>query len=506
MIRAFICICLRYYQSRINRFIRGPVCYRQCAVLIGDVIACCDVFACSVLDHCCARNVITAAYQRLAARYRDRVYRVAVHQFSSRLRPAVIRQRFAVVNLAVAFCRDRDLDLLSRDRSAGFLRDIAHCSRYRVLEPSGRYIRHRDHVRRCRLYCRSRCHIRKCALCQRYASNFTQRDRLRCVVDVRRRDVECYRITYVVDRGFHRIRLRYYQIRIYRLIRRAVRHRQSAVRIRDGIIRRNICLAVLYNCSTRYIRRFAYQRLRTCYRDTLDCIRALQSCRCSVLPPAVRQCCSVIYLRVTIRSNCQRRLRNAQLANRVGALRVVVLVRYRPREGVAHCALCNVCYGCCRRRRDRYHVSSAQRVLILAGLAVQSRRARRLSIRYRVDRLRMRAAVVCPLVTVRLHRQRLRARRYFQFANRIADRVVCRCNAAPRDRVGVVALSNSRLRARDLYGNAFCSGQAHSHIRACRQRGICAVKRRFTAGRQCTAVVFLLVAVRYYRQRRRIDL
>ena len=165
-----------------------------------------------------------------------------------------------------------------------------------------------------------------------------------------------------------------------------------------------------------------------------------------------------------------------------------------------------MCYGCCRRRRDRYHVSSAQRVLILAGLAVQSRRARRLSIRYRVDRLRMRAAVVCPLVTVRLHRQRLRALLDFQLANSLADRVVCRCHIAPRDRVGVVALAHRRLRARDLYGNAFCSSQAHTYIRACRQRCLGAAERRFTAGRQCLAVVFLRRAVCYYRQRRRIDL
>ena len=240
------------------------------------------------------------------------------------------------------------------------------------------------------------------------------------------------------------------------------------------------------------VRNFTHVRDRARYRERRRF--AIHKARNA----AVRsQRIAVVFLLVALRDDRQRRRRYAQLADRVGALRIVALVRYRPGERVVHVALCDMRDRRRRCRRDRDHVARAQRRRTRRRAFRDRYRVRLVvAVRDRVFVLRMRVAVIRPLAVRRLDLQFLRAGLDFQLADVLAQRVVALGRSAvPGQRVRVVALADFRLAARYFE----------------RRSLLLAAVRRYEAGdaarcRQRRAVVFLLAALRDDRQRRRRDL
>ena len=91
---------------------------------------------------------------------------------------------------------------------------------------------------------------------------------------------------------------------------------QRTVYICDLVVRCYVSLAVLHNSCTRDVRLGSHFSDRTGHCYAVHSVCSLQSCRSCILPSIVRQRCAVVFLAVTVSSDCQRRLRNLQPAIR----------------------------------------------------------------------------------------------------------------------------------------------------------------------------------------------
>ena len=115
----------------------GAVGDGQLAVDVGDLVAGGHVLLRGVHDLGLGRDVVALADQRLGAGDLDGLDRVALCQLAVGLRPAVVGQLGAVVDLLVGGRRDGDGDGLGLDRVVAVLLEVAELDGDFVLDAAG---------------------------------------------------------------------------------------------------------------------------------------------------------------------------------------------------------------------------------------------------------------------------------------------------------------------------------------------------------------------------------
>ena len=103
--------------------------------------------------------------------------------------------------------------------------------------------------------------------------------------------------------------------------------------------------------------------------------------------------------------------------------------------------------------------------------------------------------VICPALRRRCDHNCLGASLDLEFADGLCYLVVCRCDAAPCDLIGVAALAYRCLSTSDLDLDSLCTCESYFYVFACLQSSIGLAECCFAACCQCLAVVLLLVTV-----------
>ena len=140
---------------------------------------------------------------------------------------------------------------------------------------------------------------------RRYRTRRAFRDRYRVALIAVRDRVLVLRVlcTVVLPAAVRRFDLQF---------RRVLRDLQRTVDVRDLVVRRDVNIAVLHDRRARHVVFRTDFGDRTGDRYACDCVGALQSDRCSILPAVVRQRRAVVFLAVAVRRNRQRRFRNLE--------------------------------------------------------------------------------------------------------------------------------------------------------------------------------------------------